>query len=269
MVGQISKPLSTRLLLGEFLNVAEQDQPIFLDYLRSIPLLDAVRPGGPKPQAFLDAWQAGVDYCREAIARARREKSEDLIGLIAAAHDDAGTLSDDEMMAMMVVLFSGGISTVGAAITASLLNLAQNPEIADRLRADPSLAGPVLEESIRLASPVMLVMRFATTDVEIGGLVIPGGMPVYTMIAAASRDPAASPEPRRFDIDRPNLKDHVAFGHGIHTCIGNAITRATVPIVVEAVTKRFPGLRPAESGAGPSWETTPRSRHIGALPLSF
>jgi cytochrome P450 len=89
------------------------------------------------------------------------------------------------------------------------------------------------------------------------------------MIAAASRDPAAFPQPRRFDIDRPNLKDHVAFGHGIHTCIGNAITRATVPMVVEAVTKRFPGLGPAESGEGASWETTPRSRHIGSLPLSF
>ena len=269
VVGRIAKPLSTRLLLGEFLDVAEADHHIFLDYLRSIPLLDAVRPGGQKPKAFLDAWQAGVSYCRGVIAHARQSRSDDLIGLIAAAHDDGGTMSDDEMMAMMVVLFSGGISTVGAAITAALLHMAQHPDIAGRVRADSALAGNVLEESIRLASPVALVMRFAVEDVEIGGGLIRRGMPVYTMIAAASRDPAAFPEPQRFDIDRPNLKDHVAFGHGIHTCIGNTITRATVPMVVETVVRRYPALRPADSGDGPIWETTPRSRHIGSLPLSF
>jgi cytochrome P450 len=269
VMSQIAKPMSVRLLLGEFLSVAEEDQPIFLRYLRTLPELDKVRPGEGKPRAFLDAWQEGVEYCSEAIARTRREKTDSLIGLIAAANDDGGTLSDQEMMAMMVVLFSGGISTVAAAAASSLLNIARTPQAAARVREDAAAAGPILEESMRLDPPVMLVMRFAAEDVAVGGATIRRGMPVYALLSAACHDPETWPDPYRFDIDRPNLKDHVAFGHGIHTCIGNAITRATVPRLVEAVATRFPNLRIADPAARLAWETTPRSRHLAAAQLTF
>lgn len=267
-VGDLCKPLSVEVLLGALMNVAEEDRRIFFTYLGTLPLLDKMRPGDPKPKAFLDAWAAGEEYCRVAVARARREPSDNLISLIAAAAQEGGALSDAEMMAMLVVLFSGGITTMAGAASASLLNLAQHPEVYARVRAEPALAGQVLEESLRLHPPVMMVLRFTTTATELNGRTLPRGMPVYVMIAAANHDPAAFPDPYRFDIDRSNVKDHVAFGFGMHTCIGNAITRSVVPMLIRAVAARFPQLRLARPDEPVEWEAqTPRARHIARLPL--
>jgi cytochrome P450 len=269
-LADICKPLSIEMLLGALMNVAEQDRHIFFTYLSTLPLLDKLRPGDPKPKAFLDAWAAGEAYCREAIARARREHSDNLIGLIAAAASEGGSISDSEMMAMLVVLFSGGISTMAGAATASLLNLAQNPAVIDRVRREPALADNVLEESMRLHQPVMMVMRFATADTEIGDKRLAKGTPIYVLISAANHDPAVFPDPNRFDIDRSNLKDHVAFGFGMHTCIGNAITRSVVPMLIRSVVERFPSMRLAYPGQAVAWEAqTPRARHIAKLPLKL
>jgi len=269
-VGEICKPLSVEVLLGALMNVAEADRRIFFNYLSTLPLLDQLRPGDPKPQAFLDAWAAGEAYCREAVARARREPSDDLISLIAAAAAEGGSLSDAEMMAMLVVLFSGGISTMAGAASAALLKLALHPEVRERVRRDPALASNVLEEALRLHAPVMMVMRFANADTELAGRRIARGTPVYVMIAAANYDAAAFPDPDRFDIDRPNLKDQLAFGFGIHTCIGNAITRSVVPMLIRAMVARFPDFRLAAADAPPSWEAqTPRARHLAQLRLAL
>jgi cytochrome P450 len=174
------------------------------------------------------------------------------------------------MMAMLVVLFSGGISTMAGAATASLLNLAQNPAVIDRVRREPALADNVLEESMRLHQPVMMVMRFATADTEIGDKRLAKGTPIYVLISAANHDPAVFPDPNRFDIDRSNLKDHVAFGFGMHTCIGNAITRSVVPMLIRSVVERFPSMRLAYPGQAVAWEAqTPRARHIAKLPLKL
>lgn len=269
VVQGLTKGMSIRLLLGALMNVDEPDWPIFLTYLSTLPGLDKVRPGEPKPQAFRDAWEAGVAYCRTAIELARREHSENLIGLIAAAAEEGGSISETEMMAMLVVLFSGGISTVAGAASACLLNLARNPNLIGRIRAEPALADRHLEESIRLDPPVALLMRFATERAELGGEPVPAGTPVYAMISAACHDPKAFPEPNRFDPDRPNGASHLGFGHGIHTCIGNNVTRACVPTLLRKLAARFDAIELAEPGAAIAWETTPRSRHIARLECRF
>lgn len=148
------------------------------------------------------------------------------------------------------------------------MNLARTPGLAARLRAEPALASNHVEESLRLDPPVSLVMRFAAADTEVGGTVIPKGMPVYAMIATACHDPEVFPDPYRFDVDRPNAKDHLAFGFGMHTCIGNNITRAIVPMVLRKVAERMPGLH-IEGDGGEDWEIgTPRARHLGSLTLT-
>ena len=269
-MADICKPLSIEILLGALMNVAEEDRHIFFTYLSTLPLLDKLRPGDPKPKAFLDAWAAGEAYCREVIVRARRERSDNLIGLIAAAASEGGSISDAEMMAMLVVLFSGGISTMAGAAAACLFNLAQNPAVIDRVRREPALADSVLEESLRLYQPVMMVMRFAAADTELGGKAIAKGTPLYVLISAANHDPAVFPDPNRFDIDRPNLKEHVAFGFGMHTCIGNAITRSVVPKLIRSMVERFPSMRLADPDQPVAWEAqTPRARHIAKLPLKL
>lgn len=268
VVDRITSKLAQRLLLGEFMSVPLEDHPMLLNFIGTLQLLDQMRPGDPKPQPYVDAWAAGRDYCNRQVAKARADGSDDsLMGVIARSNEE-GALDDDEMMAMMVLLYVGGVGSIPTASASSIMNIARHPEVAERVRADPSVATLVLEESLRLDPPVPLVMRFCAEDVEIGGRTIPAGMPMYTMIAAASHDPEVWPDPYRFDIDRPNLKDHIAFGYGIHTCIGNAVTRQTVPKLVAEVARRFPKL----SFPDPSrilWDARPRSRHLRFLELSF
>lgn len=266
-LNELTKIVSVDVLLRRFLAIEDKDHHIFMNYVATLPLLDKMRPGDPKPQAHLEAWAAGAAYCREQQDLARKGECENLIGIIANGAD-GGAIDDSEMMAMMIVLLIGGVSTVAGAAAASLLNIARNPEIAARVRAEPALALNVLEESMRLDPPVSLVMRFAAQDTEVGGKVIPKGMPVYAMIAVACHDPAVFPDPYVFDVDRPNVKEHLAFGYGMHTCIGNAITRNVIPLLIQKVVERMPNLRLADRSDALQWDcSTPRARHIGALHL--
>jgi len=158
-VGELTKPLSLEILLDHFLKVDKQDQRIFTEYFGTFHLFDKLKPGDPKPQPFLDVWQEGQDYCRRQYALAQEGKCDNLIGLIARSVDE-GQIGEDEMLAMMIVLLIGGVSTVAAAAGSALLRLAWNPDIADRIRADLSLAARHHEESLRIDPPVATVLRF-------------------------------------------------------------------------------------------------------------
>jgi cytochrome P450 len=265
IVDRITRPLAAQFLLGHFLRIPDEDQAVMLNFVRTLRSLDDLQPGDPKPAAYVDAWNAGVEYSKKQIALAN-QGAANIIGLIASAHDEAA-LSDEEMMAMMVLLYTGGIGSIPSAAGTSLINIARHPEVAERIRQDPAAAGLVLEESLRMHPPVSLVVRFTTEDTEIAGATIRAGMPVYCMLVAASYDPEVWPEPTRFDIDRANLKSHLSFGYGIHTCIGSAITRAIVPMLTVEVARRFPNLRVDEESI--EWEGRPRSRHLWAAKLSF
>lgn len=260
----LCKPLSAYVLLDRFMEIADEHKHIFMNYVTTLPLLDALKIDDPKPQAYLDAWEEGKAFCREQQELARRGECTNLVGVIAQ-NAEGGAIDEDEMMAMMVVLLIGGVSTVAGAAGVCLKNLVNHPEAAERIRQDGDLAKACLEESLRLDPPVSLLMRFANADMEIGGQMIPKGVPVYAMIAAACHDPAVFPDPYMFDIDRPNAKDHIAFGYGMHTCIGNAITRSLVPMLLRKVVERMPDLRLASEDAI-QWETgTPRARHLRTL----
>jgi len=269
VMDELTKPLAIETLLGRFMGIAAEDHHIFMNYVATLPLLDKMRPGDSKPQAYLDAWAAGAAYCRGQQELARRGECQNLVGVIVDGAD-GGAITDDEMMAMMIVLLTGGFSTVAGAAGAALLNLARNPDVAERIRHDPSLASAHLEESLRLDPPVSLVMRFAKEAAEVDGVTIPAGMPLYVMLRVACHDPAVFPDPYRFDIDRPNVKDHIAFGQGMHTCIGNAITRSIVPLLTAKAAERLPTLRLSERYDAVIWDaSTPRARHISQLYLKI
>jgi len=208
VVEDLTKPLSIELLMGRFMGVSRGDWPIFLDYLDSLKLLQHVAPGEGKPAAVQEAWHRGVAYCNQAAARARagEGREDDLIRVLVDTHDaEDGRLSDEELMAMMVLLFIGGVSTVASTVGGGVLNLARYP--------DPATASKVFEESWRIEPTVLLVMRFATEDVSLGEVTIPAGTPVYTMLSAASNDARVFPESQTFNIDRPNLIEHLALAN--------------------------------------------------------
>jgi cytochrome P450 len=267
-VADLGYPFARRLLMNTFMGVPPDEEYIFLKYLETIPLLDAIPPGGGKPQAFLDAWKAGTDYCQIALERARRDKTDNLVRLIADA-SDGGRISQDEIMATMVVLFAGGLTTVSATIGAALLNLARYPEVAERIRQDPELAERHFEETLRLNPALVSVMRFPTQDITFEGLEIKRNTPLYVMLATACYDPAAFPDPYRFDLDRPNNKEHMGFGAGVHTCIGNVIARAVAPSLIADVARRYPGLRMSDPDQKLEYDVAnPRVRHLIGVRLA-
>lgn len=264
----ICQPVATEMLLGGLMNVPPEDRPIFFRVMYGMSFLDKMRPGDAKPPEYVAGWAAGSDYCRKAIAKAREEKSETLVGLIVRAAEEMGVISDEEMLAMMMLLLTGGLTTVPAATASTLLCLAQRPDLRERVRQEPALADVALEEAMRLYSPVTFSMRFATVDAEIGGKTIPGGTPVYTLWSAANHDPAKFPDPYSFDLDRPNLKEHLAFGWGMHTCIGAAVTRNLGPMIVRKMLERFPNFRLADPDHPPPFNTgSARGTHLLNLPL--
>jgi cytochrome P450 len=267
-VSELAKPLAIRILLHDFLGITEEHAHIFLNYVATIPLLDALRPGDPKPAPYLHAWEAGRQFCREQQDLARRGLCRNLIGVIAEGAD-SGAITDDEMMAMMIVLLIGGVSTMAGAAAAALMLLAQHPHAAARIRADPDLAHQHLEEALRLEPPVSLVMRFAAGGARIGERRLTAGTPVYVMIAVACHDPAAFPDPYSYNLDRDNANTHLAFGHGIHTCIGNSITRSLVPLLIQKTVARFNTLRIAATADPIQYDyATPRARHLKRLMLT-
>jgi len=267
-VADLGYPFSLRLLLNSFMGVPKNEEYVFTDYLATIPLLDQIPPGGGKPQAYLDAWARGTEYCEVALERARKDKSDNIVRLIADASDD-GTISKDDVMATMVVLFAGGLTTVAATVGTTLLKLAENPDVAERIRRDPALATRHFEETLRLFPAVAQVMRFPTQDLEFEGLAIAKFTPIYVILAAACHDPEEFPDPYGFDLDRPNNKDHLGFSAGIHTCIGNVIARAVMPPLIANVARRFPGLHRAEPDAPLTFDHgNPRVRHLTSIRLA-
>ena len=261
-------PFSKRLLMNSFMGVPEEDEYIFMDWLTAIPLLDKVEPGGSKPQEFIDAWNAGTAYCESALNRAPKDDSENIVQLIAEA-SESGRIGKDDVLATMLVLFAGGLTTVSATTGAVLLKLAEHPEIADRIRKEPELAGRFFEETLRLNPALTSVMRFPKNDVEFEGMAIARNTPLYVMLALACHDPDEFPDPYRFDIDRENFRDHMGFGAGQHTCIGNVVARAVIPPLIAAAANRYPDLKRSQPDEPLKFDiANPRVRHLASVRLA-
>jgi cytochrome P450 len=264
---QVCSPVVNEVLLGAFMNVDPADRHALNGLLAQRAALDNLGPDDPKPASWLAAWEVGAAYCRDAIAKALDNKAESLIGLIAAASGE-GTIDDDEVLAMMMVLLTGGLTTMIAATSSALYWLARHPELQQRVREKPELATAALDEAMRIFPPITFSMRFATRDTEINGKVIPAGAPVYVFWAGANQDPAAFPDPDRFDLDRPNVRAHVAFGFGVHNCIGNHVTRQVGTTIIRAMLDRYPDFALARPDDEPEFLTdVARSRHLATLPM--
>ena len=203
--------------------------------------------GGPLvPQETLERSRVAVhelaEYLNSVIVERRGEPREDLVSGLIAAEEQGQILSGDEMLATAMLLLVAGNETTTNLIGNGMLSLLRNPDEMERLCADPSQVPTAVEELLRYDGPVQATGRVAMEDLEIGGQKVTKGQAVLTVLGAANRDPAQFGKPDELDLDRqPN--EHVAFGDGIHFCLGAPLARAEGQIAFETLLRRFPHPR--------------------------
>jgi cytochrome P450 len=180
-------------------------------------------------------------YFADQLERRRESPRDDVLSTLvnAGAAGGEGPLDMAEMLSIVQQLLVAGNETTTKMLTEGARLLIEHPAEWDRLRADPSRAAAVAEEVLRLSTPTQGMFRVVTRDVELEGVHIPAGSRMVIMYAAANRDPAVFPDPDGFDPDRPNRKEHLAFGKGIHFCIGAPLARLEATVAFAVLAERI------------------------------
>lgn len=205
------------------------------------------------------------DYFRAIIQDRMRHPGTDLISRMVLARDQGDQLSEDELVGMCVNFLFAGHQTTEHLIGNGLFTLLRHPDQLARLQVDGGLVQSAVEECLRYESPIQRGWRRATADIEFEGKQISNGDLLFLMLGSANRDPAIFERPDTFDIGRsPNR--HLAFGHGIHFCIGAPLARLEAPIAISTVLARFPSLR---VGDEPEWEPNVHLRGLRSLTLAW
>ena len=184
--------------------------------------------------------QESREYMRGQVARAQASPGEDMLGMLVREHGDE--LSTDELVGIAGLLLVAGHETTSNMLGLGTLALLRHPEQMAMVRDDPALVEPAVEELLRWLSIVHSgVPRTTTTSVNLAGHAIPAGELVVCALQAANRDPALVMDPERLDITR-GAPGHLAFGHGVHHCLGAPLARMEMKIAFPALLRRFPGL---------------------------
>ena len=176
-----------------------------------------------------------------------RNPGEDLISLLVHAQEEEGVLDPEQVVGFSSLLLAAGSETTTNLIGNALLALRANPEQAALLRADPGRIPQLLEETLRYDSPIQMVFRTASRDVEVRGTKIPQGSQLAVLIGSANRDERRFENPDAFDIGR-NTQGHLSFGFGQHFCLGSALARLEARAALEALVPELPRFeRPTQA----------------------
>ncbi|TQM84667.1 cytochrome P450 [Saccharothrix saharensis] len=203
-----------------------------LDGVRDLREMRALQAALREFEAFLD----------DLIAHRRRHPGGDDVVSALAAHDD---LSREDLIATTELLLVAGFETTVNLIGNAVLEVLGHPGVRERLLADPGYADAVVEETLRHDPPVQYTVRVPFESTEVAGTRLPKGTPVMLMLAAANRDPAVFADPHRFDPDRADVREHLAFSSGIHYCLGAGLARMEGAAALRGLFRRFPDLKAA------------------------
>jgi len=206
-------------------------------------------------------------YLADAIKQRSENPGDDLISALVAAREESDALSEDELLAFVVLLLLAGNETTTNLIGNGLLALCRNPDQQQRLRENRDLIPKAIEEMLRYDPPVQMTVRIATAATNVGGTDIAEGSLSFILLAAANRDEAHFPKPGIFDVARdPN--EHVSFGEGIHFCLGAPLARLEGAIAIEQMLDKFPRLKLADSQAKLEYRGSMALRGLSELRLS-
>jgi cytochrome P450 len=266
LVGEFALPLPVTVI-GELLGVPEADRDRFRSWTDE--MLDRPFDFGSDMAVVTAARERMHGYLAELVAAKRAHPADDLLTDLIEASDEGERLDAQELLAMTFLLLIAGYVTTVSLIGNGTLALLRHPDQLDRLRADPSVVPQAIEELLRFDGPVSPgLTRYALEDLEIGGVRIPRGDMVLLAIASADRDPDRFPAPDRLDVDATD-PGHLAFGHGIHYCLGAPLARLEGQVAFGALLARLPDLALAAPEDTLRWTRGGVLRGLRELPVTF
>ena len=240
LVASFALPIPS-LVICELLGVPYDDRDDF--QRRSARQLDLSIPIAER----MELQRRGRAYMRSLVERARQLPGEDILGMLVREH--GAELTDDELIGIASLLLLAGHETTSNMLGLGTLALLRHPDQLAAVRDDPDAIGPAVEELLRWLSIVhSAIPRITTTDVEISGVAIPAGRLVFVSLPSGNRDPDFIGSPEVLDIRR-GAPGHLAFGHGVHHCLGAPLARMEMRIAFPALLRRFPNLALAEDFA--------------------
>ena len=235
-VREFAAPLPT-IVIADLIGVRREDRAQFRHWSDQL-----VQADPDKPELVQDALAAGAElysYFATIVAERRKEPRDDLATALIEAEIDGQHLSEEELLGFLFLLLVAGNETTTNLITNGAVLLAQHPEARAELAENPSLIGGAVDEILRYDSPVQGLARTLTRDVTIHGETIPQDAKVLLVYGSANRDEREFADPDRFDIHR-RIERSVAFGHGVHYCLGAALARLEGRVAYEELLGRFP-----------------------------
>jgi cytochrome P450 len=198
---------------------------------------------GPTAEESNGVFEEVFDYGAALLEQRRRQPGDDLLSIVAGMFDDGSARSQAVLRGMFTLLLAAGNETTRNSLSGSIVALSRFPGQRRRLAADPSLIPQAIPELLRFVTPVIQMMRVALTDLVIAGQPIAAGERVALLYGAANRDPALFDDPHELDVTRPNAARHLAFGIGIHHCLGARIATLQLNALLRALLARFPDIR--------------------------
>jgi cytochrome P450 len=268
LVGDVAYPFPVTIIC-ELLGVPVADQAQFADWSRSLS-----RAIDPSPIRSMEleaeieaAGTAFAEYFAALVADRRTSLGDDLLSALITAEEEGDRLSEEELFGTALLLLIAGHETTVNLVGNGVLALLRNRDQFDRLRDDPAIGRTAVDEILRYDSPVQMNQRVALEPFTLsGGEVVEPGEQMIVMLAAANRDPDAFPHPDRLDVGRVDARRHLAFGGGIHHCLGAALARVEGEVALTTLVSRLPAM---ELAGEPERRPNFTLRGLAHLPVSF
>ncbi len=266
VIEDLAAPLPA-IVTAEMLGVPTRDHLLLKKWSADFAeMLGNFQHNPDRAAGVLKSTEEMVAYFRDAVREQRERPRDGLVGALLAAEIDGDRFTEDEVIANVIVTMVGGQETTTNLIGNGIVTLLRNPEPMARLREDPALITPAVEELLRYESPSQHTARLAPEDVTLGGKLIRKRQAVIAVMAAANRDPERFPDPDRLDLGRTDNR-HLAFGWAAHFCFGAPLARIEGQIAFATMLRRLPELR---LSPGPLvWRENLGLRGLTALPVAF
>ncbi len=264
VVSDFALPLPTTII-AEMLGIPPEDRPKFQKWSDTLLLASATTWKGMIKNVPM--FMAFMRYIRGQIRERRKRPTDDLIGALVQAEEAGDRLTEDELLSMVLLLLVAGYETTVNLIGNGVLALLENPAQLEWLLKDPSLVPVAVEEFASYYTPIDYTnSRFTRCDVELAGVTIPAGQLMFAAISSANRDEAKFVDAERLNITRdPNR--HLAFGHGIHFCLGVFLARIEAQIAFATLVRRWPDLQLAVPRESLEWRKSLLLRGLESLPV--